>query len=143
MYISDVKLNGLRNPMGFFMEDVRVSWKVWGDQGDACNKSTFLFDENTLPVEAYRESLCALSQRLEGTYDRVFISHHDMEMQKDIMKNVIAVCDAILAGKTEDIPFSFMGQQAYIAYAVDGRMNRLDGVDGNIIYNKERIKKTV
>lgn len=108
--------------------------------GDGCNKSTFLFDENSLTVEEYRRNLAALNKRMEGKYDRVFICHHDMEMQKDIMKNVLQVCDTIMAGQADDVPFEFMGKTNYIAKAVGERMNRLDGVDGNIIYNKEKVR---
>lgn len=108
--------------------------------GDACNKSTFLFDENSLPVERYRKELIRAGELLEGKYDRVFISHHDMEMSKDIIYNVIQVCDDILTGKTDDIVFEFMGQVNYIAKAVGERMNRLDGIDGNIIYNKKKVR---
>lgn len=108
--------------------------------GDACNKSTFLFDANSLTVEEYRENLAALQERLAGRYDRVFICHHDMEMQPEIMQNVLDVCDDILAGRTDDMPFEFMGQTNYIAKAVGERMNRLDGIDGNIIYNKDKVR---
>ena len=108
--------------------------------GDGCNKATFLFDENSLTVEEYRRNLAVFDKKMEGRYDRVFICHHDMEMQKDIMKNVIRVCDTIMAGMADDIPFEFMGQRNYIAKAVGERMNRLDGVDGNIIYSKKKVR---
>ncbi len=52
---------------------------------------------------------------------------------------MIQVCDAVLAGETDDVPFEFMGQQAYIAFSADEHMNRADGVDGNLIYSKERL----
>lgn len=109
--------------------------------GDACNKSTFLFDENALPVETYRENLIRIRERLLGRYDRVFISHHDLEMSVDTLGNVIRVCDDILGGRTDDVPFVFMGQTNYIAKAVGEQMNRLDGIDGNIIYNKDKVRK--
>ena len=108
--------------------------------GDGCNKATFLFDENSLTVEEYRRNLAALDKKMEGRFDRVFICHHDMEMQKNIMKNVILVCDTIMAGMADDVPFEFMGQKNYIAKAVGERMNRQDGIDGNIIYNKKKVK---
>lgn len=109
--------------------------------GDACNKSTFLFDENSLTVEEYRAGLVLLRDRLAGRYERVFICHHDMEMQPDIMDHVIDVCDDIMAGRVDDVPFVFMGTTNYIAKAVGERMNRLDGIDGNIIYSKDKIRK--
>ena len=34
------------------------------------------------------------------------------------MKNVIEVCDDVLAGKADDIPFEFMGNINYIAKEV-------------------------
>lgn len=107
--------------------------------GDACNKATFLFDENALPVETYKKNLQSVQKRLAGRYDRVFISHHDMEMPVDLMQQVIDVCDVIMEGKADDVPFDFMGQKSYIAKAADERMNRLDGLAGNIIYSKGKI----
>lgn len=108
--------------------------------GDACNKSTFLFDENALSVEAYRNELIRVKALLDGKYDRVFICHHDMEMTRDIVQNVIQVCEDIMEGKTDDVPFNFMGGGYYIAKAVGERMNRLDGEEGNIIYNKDKVR---
>lgn len=109
--------------------------------GDACNKSTFLFDENTLYVDEYHDELVRVRDELEGKYDRVFICHHDMEMQKNVIQNVIDVCEDIRSGNTDDVPFNFMGGSYFIAKAVGERMNRLDGIDGNIIYSKDRVRR--
>ncbi len=109
--------------------------------GDACNTATFLFDENALSVEEYRENLVTIQQRLDGSYDRAFLCHHDMEASPDIVKQVIMVCEDIINGNTDNIPFVFMGQTHYIAKAVGDRMRRLDGGCGNVIYNKEKVKK--
>ena len=107
--------------------------------GDAANKSTFVFDENSLPVSQYRQSLLNLNKRLAGKYKRVFISHHELEAPVDLFSRVIEVCDQVLARQTDDQVFHFMGQVAYIAKAVDENFNRLDGGYGNIIYSKERL----
>lgn len=109
--------------------------------GDACNKATFLFDGDALTVEEYKENLIHLNKKLKGMYDRVFLSHHDMEVNSNIMENVIDVCDEIMSQKADDIPFEFMGQQNYIAKAVGENFKRLDRKDGNIIYNKDKIYK--
>lgn len=105
--------------------------------GDACNTATFLFDAHSLSVEAYRENLIRANKRLMGSYDCVFLSHHDMEACPDIMSNVIEVCDEIMEGKTDDVPFTFMGETQYIAKACNERFEREDGKDGNIIYSKK------
>lgn len=109
--------------------------------GDACNPATFLFDENSLSVEEYKESLMTAREKLDGRYDKVFSSHHDIELSPDIMKNVMEVCDIVMADRADDLPFQFMGQQAYIAMQADERFQRADGKQGNIIYNKNKIRK--
>lgn len=109
--------------------------------GDACNTATFLFDENALCVEEYRENLVSVESRLRGTYDRVFLCHHDMEAAADILSQVIRVCDDILEERTDDQPFVFMGQTYYLAKAAGEGMKRLDGGCGNIIYSKEKVRK--
>ncbi len=108
--------------------------------GDACNTATFLFDENSLTVEEYRKNLLEFKRRHQGSYDRVFLCHHLMETGPELVDNVIAVCDDILAGKTDDQPFAFLGQTNYIAKAVEEGFRRLDGKTGNIIYNKDRVR---
>ena len=107
--------------------------------GDACNNSTFLFDEDACDVETYQNALKSIKERLNGKFKRVFISHHDMEVSVDILDNMLGVCDDIMTEKSDDLPFHFMGIQAYIAKACDERFCRKDGKDGNLIYNKTKI----
>lgn len=108
--------------------------------GDACNVATFLFDEDAVCVEDYRNNLVELEKRLTGRYDKVFLAHHEMLASKELIKNVIAVCDDIMDGRVDDIPFLFMGQTHYIAKAVNEGFVRKDGGEGNIIYNKSRVR---
>lgn len=110
--------------------------------GDACNTATFLFDRNSLTVEEYQEHLIAVDRKLEGTYERVFLCHHDMETSPDIIRQVIQVCDDIIQERADDVPFEFMGQTYYMAKTAGDQMKRADGGCGNIIYNKEKIKRT-
>mgnify|MGYP002237605967 CR=1 FL=1 len=44
--------------------------------GDCCNNFTFLFGPEAAPVEAYRETVVQVRDRLTGRYDRIFVSHH-------------------------------------------------------------------
>lgn len=108
--------------------------------GDACNNSTFLFDENSLSVNEYRENLIQVKEKLEGRYDTTYLCHHVMTASKDMIANVIEVCNDILDGKADDIPFEFMGHHAFVAKKANERFERVDGGEGNIIYDKEKLK---
>lgn len=109
--------------------------------GDAANNSTFLFDEFSLTVEEYRKNVIQLKDRLAGRYNRCFLMHHDMEASGELLNNIEQVCENILSGNTDDIPFDFMGGHYFVAKAFGEGFKRLDGVDGNIVYNKEKVWK--
>ena len=107
--------------------------------GDSCNGNTFMFEDYSLPIEEYRNNLIRLNTQTEGLYDKVVSSHGDGRLPADIINNVIAVCDDIMAGRSDDIPFEFMGDQGLIAKAVHADGNRVDGITGNIVYSKEGV----
>ncbi|MDF2789977.1 MAG: Zn-dependent hydrolase [Neobacillus sp.] len=106
--------------------------------GDACNFFTFLFDEYALGVTSYEETLIELDRKTKGRYDRVYLSHGDGDAPKEMLDSVLAVCEDIKAGRTDDVSFDFMEYKAFIAKEVDQNMRRLDGGLGNIIYSKEK-----
>lgn len=106
--------------------------------GDACNNSTFLFSPESSSVSEYRDATLKTAEKTRGRYDRVFISHHSMETGCDIMDNIAVLCDEILEGSTDDVPFEFMGMKAFIAKKCNERFERCDGKCGNIIYSKEK-----
>lgn len=106
--------------------------------GDACHSITYLFFGNSYTVRAYKEKLLHLKQR-EGEWDRLLLSHPVGEAPKEMLDEVIHVCDEILCGNTSQIPFEFRGFSGLIAKPVDKNMLRMDGKLGNIIYNPKRI----
>lgn len=108
--------------------------------GDACNNATFLFDDICSTVSEYQGYLKQAADRLEGRYDRVFIMHHVMEAPASIFSEMSEVCDAILTGKADNLPFEFMGKKAYIAKKANERFEREDGLFANLIYNPGRIR---
>ena len=108
--------------------------------GDACNNATFLFDENSLPVNEYKENLIRVKEKLEGRYETTYLCHHVMTASKDMLAHVIEVCNEILEGKADDIPFEFMGHHAFVAKKANERFERVDGGEGNIVYDKEKMK---
>jgi len=110
--------------------------------GDAANSAVFLFDDFASTVETYRENLLTVADRLRGRYDRCFQMHGWMEASGNLLENLIKLCDQILEGDTDDVPFSFMGTTAFMAKAMNKFYRRLDGGEGNIIYNKEKVRNS-
>lgn len=109
--------------------------------GDACNNATFLFDQNSLPVEEYRENLLRVQEMLEGRFEETCLCHHVIKASKDMIHSVIEVCDEVMDGRSDDVPFNFMGMEAFVAKKANERFERLDGGEGNIIYSKKKIWK--
>ena len=107
--------------------------------GDACNDSTFLFDENSSSVEQYQETVRKVREELSGRYDRVFICHHAIDTGADLLENMEAVCQDILDGKADDLPFPFRGMQGWIAKKCSPHFEREDGKCANLIYNKDKV----
>lgn len=107
--------------------------------GDACNHRTFLFDDFASPVTDYRKALLRLDAVTQGLYDRVLLSHADGEGEPDQIRRVIAVCDDILAGRADDMPFVFLGDAALLAKACGPDGKRIDGGRGNVVYDPEKV----
>lgn len=107
--------------------------------GDACNNATFMFDEEAATVEEYQKNIQEVMKKTDCRYDRVFISHHIMELGTDILQEMLDVCKDIKKGQADDVPFEFMGTQAYIAKKCNERFERLDGKSANLIYSKDKI----
>ena len=111
--------------------------------GDACNPFTYLIDAACSTVAEYREMLLRLRTSVEGRYDRVLLCHGpDGQGSADLIDSVLSVCDDILRGDTDDMPFrSFQGKPARIAKAMDlSTFTRVDGGTGNIVYNPARVR---
>lgn len=108
--------------------------------GDACNFFTFVFFEHSVGVTTFMNKLDRLNEETQGKYDRVYLSHRSGDAPKQMLEGVLQVCEDVLAGKSDDVPFEFMGQMAFIAKAVDPlTFQRIDGGIGNIVYDKGKI----
>lgn len=108
--------------------------------GDACNNATFLFDDICSTVTEYKAQVQKMEIRLAGKYDRVFVMHHIMEVQPDILSQMVCVCDDIINGSADNLPFAFMGKKALIAKKCNEQFEREDGKPANLIYNPDRVK---
>ncbi len=107
--------------------------------GDACNNLTFLHEPYSTTVCEYRQSLERLKPQVEGKYDTVYLSHGPGGGSTGLIDGVIGVCEDIMAGRTDDVPFGFKDSKGFLAKAEIERDVRADGGIGNIIYNKEWI----
>lgn len=109
--------------------------------GDACNPFTFLFFDESAGIATYRKNVEALSAKTKGTFDRVFYSHGAVEGNEGVLEEAVELCDDIVNGRTDDLPFEFAGQKACIAKAMDEQMNRLDGKMINVVYRKTKVNE--
>lgn len=108
--------------------------------GDACNNNTFMFEDYSLPISEYEENLKLLRAQTAGTYDTALASHGDGWLPVDIIDGVIAVCEDIKKGDTDDIPMTFRGNKGLTAKRTKQPGGaRADGGSGNIVYSRERV----
>ncbi len=110
--------------------------------GDSCNPFVWLFLPESTGVAEYKDSLLRIKAR-EAEYDKVYLSHAPKDAAKEILDEVIHVCDLILDGQSDEIPylipFLVPGMNdGYIAKKVKSENNnvREDGKIGNIVYKK-------
>ena len=89
-------------------------------------------------METYRKNLLVLKDQLSGKVDKILLSHGDGNAPLSIMDGVIAVCEDIMNGRVDNVPFVFMGESAVIAKAMASG-GRADGGVGNIVYQTDHI----
>ncbi len=107
--------------------------------GDACCPYTWVHLPESTSVVDYRDSLLRIKSR-ESDYDRVLLSHRPNDTKKEILDEIIHICEEVLDGRSDKIPFEFNGYyQSYIAKKVneEDANIRADGKIGNIIYKND------
>jgi glyoxylase-like metal-dependent hydrolase (beta-lactamase superfamily II) len=107
--------------------------------GDAANHATFLFDQFSHGITSYEKAMKDLLSKTNGKFDKILLSHGTGNAPKELLENIIQLCQDIKVGNADDVPFDFMGQRAYIAKKANEQFERVDGGVGNIIYSKEKI----
>lgn len=109
--------------------------------GDAANTATFLFDKISLGLNTYEKSMKDLFSKTDGKFDKILLSHGSGDAPKELLANIIKLCEDIKEGNVDDVPFDFMGQRAYIAKKANAQFERADGGFGNIVYSKEKVNQ--
>ena len=104
-------------------------------QGDECDEIVLLGTEYGYHEPDY-DSYIDIGHAFVNDMGTGFLQTEGTEDDWEQLVDDIA---EILDGKTDDIPFDFMGTKAYIAKLCDEQVKRVDGKCGNIVYNKERL----
>ena len=73
---------------------------------------------------------------VEGSESAALIDTGSGDGALNLIDGVMGVCDDIMNGNTDDVPFSFKDSKGYIAKEVDAAGKRKDGGVGNIVFRK-------
>lgn len=107
--------------------------------GDACGVFTMLLRSEASSVHEFRQSLAHLKEH-EARYDRVLRQHGTCESDKAVLEENMDICDEVLSGEDDHIPFEWLGIKGYLAKRVDTATgSRIDGGTGNLAYRADNI----
>lgn len=108
--------------------------------GDSVSNASFLLGKEATTVEEYRDTLIRLKGLLEGKVDRILEGHGTGELPFEIIEAVIRVCDQVLAGDTDRIPYDLRGYKGFTAKErLPHSLRRRDGGLGNLIYREDKL----
>ena len=105
--------------------------------GDGCGLEVLLCFPASSTVSEYLGTLKKVKQ-FEPQYDIIIRNHGSCESPKELLDNVIACCEDVLAGCDAAQKTRFRNYEALSARPVDERHQRLDGKQGNILYTEEK-----
>ncbi len=108
--------------------------------GDGVSRASFLLGREAASVEEFRDGLIRLKTLLEGRVDRLLEGHGSGELPFAIFDGVIEVCNQVLAGETDRIPYDLRGYRGFTAKARKPHsLDRVDGGFGNLIYREDKL----
>lgn len=109
-------------------------------KGFEVDRCIYLYDHNSCHVSEYRESLLEFRKKTEGRYERGYVSPGHGRVEDGLVESAISLTADILNGNTDNMPFEFMGEKAYIAKNVYRHLKRLDGGMANVVYSKDKVR---
>ena len=93
-------------------------------------------------MEEFRDGLIRLKGLLAGRVDRILEGHGNGELSFAIFDGVIEVCNQVLAGESDRVPYDLRGYRGFTARARKAHsLDRVDGGYGNLIYREDRLWK--
>ena len=125
-----------RGTVVFLDRDRRIVYS-----GDACNRNTMVYGEESASIEEFKESLLHFKE-FQPAFDGLWGGHGGAMEQPEIIDSAIALCDEIMAGTDDAVEaVGFTGKACWYAKEKDQYYRRLDGGTANIAYSKDRIWK--
>ncbi|MBR6378197.1 MAG: MBL fold metallo-hydrolase [Oscillospiraceae bacterium] len=110
--------------------------------GDSFSNSTFLLGDEATSVEELRDTLLDLDKQLRGRVDRILEAHGEGELPLEILGAVARVCDQVLTGDSDRIPYDFRGYKGFTAKKrLPHSQKRVDGGLGNLLYREDKLWK--
>lgn len=109
--------------------------------GDGCNFFTFLFDNTTSGLTSYEKTIKTLISKVDGKFDKIYLSHGSGDAPKELLTDMIKLCEDIKNGKADNVTFEFMGMKAFIAKKINEDYTRTDGGIANLVYDPKRISE--
>ena len=107
--------------------------------GDACGEHTMLLFPESTTIQQYHQALLHLRER-EDEWDTCLRNHGSYESPKALLSRNIDLCERILAGTDDAVPFGpFDGHMGLLAYDEKGRGPA--EVPGNIVYPLTFVKR--
>ena len=108
--------------------------------GDAVSRASFLLGKEAVSVEEYRDNLIRLRDQLDGKVDRILEGHGSGELPFAIFDGVIQVCQQVLDGDTDRVPYDLRGYRGFTAKKrLPHSLDREDGGFGNLIYREDKL----
>ena len=108
--------------------------------GDAVSNASFLLGKEATSVEEYRDNLIRLREQLTGRVERILEGHGSGELPFSIFDGVIRVCQQVLDGDTDRVPYDLRGYKGFTAKKrLPHSLDREDGGFGNLIYREDKL----
>ena len=107
--------------------------------GDACCSFTLMFGNGqSTSIREYRQGLIDLWNRYQSDFETVLYSHPHNHGEKEIIPQMIQLCDDVLSGRDARIERTdLFGRKSYVARAVDEDGNQPDGRIANLMYSEQ------
>lgn len=110
--------------------------------GDACCSFTLLFGRGeSLNISEYRDRLQMTWDQYHEDFDTMIYSHPHNYGGKEVMSQMIELCDEILSGKDDHLEGpGLFDAVTYIGKKVNEKGRRIDGKIANLQYSAECLK---